>query len=74
LKSDVWSLGCILYAFTYGEPPFAHITKQEKKIAAIMHDEVVYPKKSINPQLLDVLKVSLYLTAYLFSILALSHA
>lgn len=59
LKSDVWSLGCILFALVYGEPPFAHIEKQEKKIVAIMQDPIQFPKNKINPLLMDVLKVFL---------------
>lgn len=34
-KSDVWSLGCILYGFVYGQTPFHHIRSQWAKVNAI---------------------------------------
>lgn len=34
-KSDVWSLGCILYSLVYGHTPFYHIRSQWAKINAI---------------------------------------
>lgn len=60
LKSDVWSLGCMLYAMVYGHPPFYHLQKQSAKILAITSDEHVidFPKnsKTRDRLLLDVLK------------------
>lgn len=34
-KSDVWSLGCILYGLVYGQTPFQNIRQQWAKINAI---------------------------------------
>ncbi|OLN81098.1 Serine/threonine-protein kinase MPS1 [Colletotrichum chlorophyti] len=35
--SDVWSLGCILYQFVYGVPPFGHIANQMARCQAIIN-------------------------------------
>jgi hypothetical protein len=54
----------------YGEPPFAHIDKQDKKLWAIMNDSIKFRTKSasgapVNEALLDVLKVfALFLIIY----------
>uniref|UniRef100_A0A183C6J2 Protein kinase domain-containing protein n=1 Tax=Globodera pallida TaxID=36090 RepID=A0A183C6J2_GLOPA len=59
LKSDVWSLGCILYAMVYGRTPFQHLTNQMAKITAISSERhtIEFPKLH-DHFLLDVLKKS----------------
>jgi serine/threonine protein kinase len=38
-SSDIWSLGCILYSWIYGEPPFGRFTNQSMKLYAIQNKE-----------------------------------
>ncbi|XP_062981863.1 dual specificity protein kinase TTK [Elgaria multicarinata webbii] len=56
-KSDVWSLGCILYCMTYGRTPFQHITNQFTKLHAIIDPnyEIAFPDIA-EKDLQDVLK------------------
>lgn len=62
-KSDVWSLGCILYYMTYGKTPFQHLTNQISKLQAItdLNHEIKFPAIAEN-DLLDVLKVCNFLS------------
>lgn len=58
-KSDVWSLGCILYQFVYRRTPFQHITQLWPKLAAIMNPEHVigYPDAEwVSPKIIGTIK------------------
>lgn len=48
-SSDIWSLGCILYSWIYGEPPFGRITNHVKKWLAIQDEkETIFFHSTIN--------------------------
>ncbi|XP_064467386.1 dual specificity protein kinase Ttk-like isoform X2 [Ornithodoros turicata] len=56
-KSDVWSLGCILYALVYGKPPFQDLKSTALKLHAIKNSKHPIPFPEIEDHhLLDVLQ------------------
>ncbi|XP_053670823.1 uncharacterized protein LOC128721125 [Anopheles nili] len=59
-KSDIWSLGCILYLLLYKRTPFAHIKNVYTKVNAITNPNTTIdypPLASYYPvMLLDILK------------------
>uniref|UniRef100_A0A182T4W8 Protein kinase domain-containing protein n=1 Tax=Anopheles maculatus TaxID=74869 RepID=A0A182T4W8_9DIPT len=59
-KSDIWSLGCILYLLLYKRTPFAHIKNVVTKVNVITNPRTVieYPPLAAYypPMLLDILK------------------
>lgn len=59
-RSDVWSLGCILYLLLYKKTPFSHIKQLPQKITAITSPNTLinYPElpNFYPPLLLEMLK------------------
>lgn len=50
VKSDVWSLGCILYNLTYGKMPFGDIKHALMKLQAITDNNHQIPFPSLGPK------------------------
>lgn len=58
-KSDVWSLGCILYQLVYRKTPFQHLINLWKKLAYIVNPNHVIefpPVDWVPPKIIDTIK------------------
>lgn len=59
-KTDVWSLGCMLYSLIYKNPPFNKFRDTIEKINAIVDDRhVIDFPPTADPQVIDVLRACL---------------
>lgn len=60
-KSDVWSLGCILYYLVYSCTPFEHIRNQLMKLQAIIspRHKIEFPPTKMA-HAVEVIKVNCY--------------
>ncbi|XP_076253401.1 dual specificity protein kinase monopolar spindle 1 [Rhynchophorus ferrugineus] len=58
-KSDVWSLGCILYQLVYCRTPFQHLNQLLTKLVAICNPnfEIHYPPANwVSPKIIKTIK------------------
>lgn len=77
-KSDVWSLGCILYLLLYQKTPFGHIRNINAKMNAIANpgSSIEYPALPIYyPQMLAHVSISSWTTVrFAITIISLPSA
>lgn len=69
-KSDVWSLGCILYSLVYNHTPFGSIRLPLLKLQAIMNPNhaIQFPDTQ-HAHVVDVLKVNRTAAEFIFAYL-----
>jgi hypothetical protein len=54
--TDIWSLGCILFQFSQGHPPFKDFTMIQKIHAIVNNTLEIKYKSCLNPLLADVIR------------------
>jgi serine/threonine-protein kinase TTK/MPS1 len=54
--TDIWSLGCILFQFSQGHPPFKHFTMIQKIHAIVNNTLEIKYISCLNPLLTDVIR------------------